>query len=407
MRWLKRDRWRLAIPFAGLLLLLMLMVWVPMAASAYEGASETVTPTPATVQTTPTVDVTATMTALNEEKLRQEIQQLKSQNEPTLFDWLKSNISILLLGLGAFIGFLRWLADRQDARNKDLRAQAEERFKTAVAALGDKNEGVQVNGAILLRSFLHKSDEAIYGRYYTQIFDLAVAYLRLPSISQPSEDPDGLPPPPVDPNAPLPLTPLRQALIVVFKEVFPLARNRMGAVKMFATLKLDATRIRLDGASLVVSDLDHIWMKEATLRNASLLGANLRDASLGSCNLMEANLTRADLTAASLNGADLTRAILTEAVLTKTDFIKADLTGADLSEADLTEADLGGATLNRANLTEADLSGANIGYVLGMQDADLRGVKGLSEKQLKDCKAKGAIIDEDTLASPSQSNTKP
>ena len=67
-----------------------------------------------------------------------------------------------------------------------MRAQAEERFKTAVAAFGDENEGTQVGGAILLRSFLNPNDKEPYGRYYNQILDLAVAYLRLSSLSKPS-----------------------------------------------------------------------------------------------------------------------------------------------------------------------------------------------------------------------------
>lgn len=59
--------------------------------------------------------------------------------------------------------------DRQEVQDKDLRDRAEERFQTAVAAFGDEKIGVQVGGAILLRSFLNPADEEIYGRYYTQI----------------------------------------------------------------------------------------------------------------------------------------------------------------------------------------------------------------------------------------------
>ncbi len=79
MCWFKRDTWKTGIAIAGMLLLLVLMVCVPVpAVGAYE-----VTPglaTPVTVQATPTID--ATVTALNKEKLAQEVQQLKNQNEP-------------------------------------------------------------------------------------------------------------------------------------------------------------------------------------------------------------------------------------------------------------------------------------------------------------------------------------
>ncbi|MFL5586092.1 MAG: hypothetical protein ACJ8DI_00355 [Ktedonobacteraceae bacterium] len=121
----------------------------------------------------------------------------------------------------ALFGILQWaitvrqakdkdLRDQKDerrkeveAQDKDLKAQAEERFKTAVTALGGEKESVQIGGAILLRSFLNKDDKS-YEQYYTQVFDLAVTYLRLPRI----------PLSPEDPKTPLPLTTLSQALIV-------------------------------------------------------------------------------------------------------------------------------------------------------------------------------------------------
>src|SRR6266566_353305 len=237
MRWLKGDTWKAGIALAGLLLLLVLMVWIPMSANAYGGASEVAMAGTATVQATPTVDVTATITALNEEKLRQEIQQLKNQDGDQN-NWLANNSTALIAAVAtvivALFGILQWAItvrqtqdkelrdrdlerrqeiaaqekeakDRQAAQDKELRAQAEERFQAAVTTLGSDNEATQVGGAILLRSFLNPNDKEIYGRYYTQIFDLAVAYLHHSNTSRLSQDPDGLPLPPEDPNAPLPL----------------------------------------------------------------------------------------------------------------------------------------------------------------------------------------------------------
>jgi flagellar biosynthesis/type III secretory pathway M-ring protein FliF/YscJ len=163
MRWLKREVWRVGIALAGLLLLLLLMVWVPVSAAHAQKLVML-----GTVQATPTVDVTATMTALNEEKLRQEIQQLKNQNG-NQNNWLVNNSTALIAAVAtvivALFGILQWaitvrqakdkelrdrederqketaardkeLKDRQAAHDKDLRAQAEERFKAAVTALG-------------------------------------------------------------------------------------------------------------------------------------------------------------------------------------------------------------------------------------------------------------------------------
>lgn len=536
MCWLKRDRWKTGIALAGMLLLI-LMVWVPAsAASAYEGTSGLATPEiTGIVQATPTVD--PTMTALQREQLTQQINQLKLQNDRSIGAWLWNSgtivaalLALLGVALTAGVNFQQWKKSetdtldkdrtarqdaldkdrtaRQDALDKELRDRAEERFKTAVTALEGEREGAQVGGAILLRSFLNKDDEKIYGRYYTQIFDLAAAHLRLSSTSQP----------PKDPNTPLPLTPLRQALISVFKEAFPLARDQLkeqDPKTHFNPQALDAGGVKLDEAYLGGADLKQAWIPEAFLREAILSGADLSEANLNSANLkgasildtclvgaqlIQATLTKAhlygadlskaslfganlfgsSLNATKLNGADLSRAYLAAArfcradpkeFLNRTDLqerygiaadlseaklvnaslifanfgeanlSKADLRGADLRGANFEEADLRGSNLSGAKFTEldlgkflgdpdfegkfnkvsvdrADLSGANMSKadlsgirdledVRSLQGTDLRGVTGLTQEQLESCKARGAIIDEDTKTSPLQSPVSP
>jgi uncharacterized protein YjbI with pentapeptide repeats len=378
MRWLKRDMWKISIPLAGLLLLLLLMVLIPLSASAHEGTPRVALA--GTVQATPTIDLT--VTALSKEQLALQVKQLQNQLQDQN-NWFANNSTALIAAITAiivaFIGFTQWSGNRRDerrkeivAQDKELRAQGEERFKAAVTALGSDNEATQVGGAILLRSFLNKGDEAIYGRYYSQIFDLAAAYLRLSNTSRLPEDPDGLPQPPVDPNAPLPMTPLRQALIVVFKEAFPLARSRLGLVK--ASLEahsLDASGVRLDGAYLARVDLEYVWM-----RDASFIGANLHETKLHGSDLIGAH------------------------------FNKADLVGADLSKANLREANLGGAILTRVNLSEADLYGADLEGTVLIR-TDLRGVNGKTKAWLEACRAKGAIINEDTTTDSSQPDIAP
>jgi uncharacterized protein YjbI with pentapeptide repeats len=452
MCWLKRGIWKAGIAIAGMLL--VLMMWVPVSAvGAYERASGLAGPGKATVQATPTEDTT--VTALNKEKLVQEVQQLKSQTQ-TQNDWFFNNSAALIAALSAiavaFFGLYQWRGNRNDerkkekeAQDKDLKAQAEERFKTAVAALGDEKEGVQVGGAILLRSFLNKDDKKSYERYYTQIFDLAVANLRLPRTPPISEDPDGMPQLSEDLEATLPLTTLRQVLVVVFKEAFPLARDTLqehDPKTQFHFQSLDATSVQLDNAYLSKADLKHAWMPQASLRKANireahlqgadLTGAHLREAHLQGADLTKTNLREADLTGAHLNGAhlikahlqgaDLSIAYLTAADLRGADLRGADLRGADfnqadLSDADLTSADLRGANLSVTNLTKADLRGADLRgadlhwtkleNVLSLANANLRLVKELTKEQLEACKAKDAIIDEDTTISPGQSPVSP
>ncbi len=252
MRWLKRDRWKAGIALAGMLLLLVLMVWVPVsAAGAYEEVSGLAAPVTGTVQATPTVD--ATVAALNKEKLAQEVQQLKNQNAPDLFGWLRTNAAVLLSTLvvviGGLIGLFRWLGDRRDEQEKrredhrtEREKRAEERFQSAVTGLGDEKEGPKIGAAILLRTFLRPG----YEQFYTQTFDLAVANLRLPRTPHPPEDPTGGPD--IFLTTRPPLTTLSQALVVVFKEAFPLARSQNKGDPQ----SLDATGIQLYASKLIM-----------------------------------------------------------------------------------------------------------------------------------------------------------
>ncbi len=389
MRWLKRNLWRTGIAIAGMLLLLMLMVWISVvAAGAHEGASGSTRSV--TALATPTED--ATVTTLSKEKLLQEVnqldeevKQLKEQNQSGFFEWLRTNASILLSTLvvviGALIGLWRWLGDRRDEhekRREDQRSEqekrAEERFQSAVTGLGDEKEGARIGAAILLRTFLRPG----YEQFYTQTFDLAVANLRLPRT----------PHPPQDPNTPLPLTTLSQALIVVFKEAFPLARSQ----NKRSPESLDATDIQLDSAYLRGADLKQVWMPQASMRKVDLSGADLSRVNLSEAELIRAKLNEADLSGAKLSGAklseaELIRAKLNEADLNGTYFNGAKLSGADLSRADLRGADLRGADLSWAKLSgaylsEADLSGANLSGA-DFRGANLHGVVGLTKEQLE------------------------
>jgi len=374
MRWLKRNLWRTGIAIAGMLLLLMLMAWISVvAAGAHEGASGFTRSVTVTALATPTED--ATVTTLNKEKLAQEVEQLKEQNKPNFFEWLRTNASILfstlVVVIGALIGLWRWLGDRRDEHEKrredqrtDQEKRAEERFQSAVTGLGDEKEGARIGAAILLRTFLRPG----YEQFYTQTFDLAVANLRLPRT----------PHPPEDPNTPLPLTTLSQALIVVFREAFPLARNQ----NKRSPESLDATDIQLDSAYLRGADLKQVWMPQASLRKVDLSGADLSRAKLN-----EADLSGAKLSGAKLSEAELIRAKLNEADLNRTYFNGARLSGADLRGADLRGADLSWAKLSGAYLSEADLNGTNLSEAdlseADLRGANLRGVVGLTKGQLE------------------------
>jgi len=331
MRWLKRDLWKAGIVIAGMLLLLVLMMWILISTvDAFEGISGLTAPVMISLQATPTED--ATVTALNKEKLAQEVQQLKNQNEPDPFGWLRINaailISTLVVVIGGLIGLFRWLGDQRSEREK----RAEERFQTIVGGLGSTNLATQVGAAIMLRTFLRPG----YEQFYSQVFDLAVVYLRLRDA---------------DPRTIKPLDPLSQTLIPVIMESFPHARDYLKQSSQF----LDATSIQLDLALMKEADLQHIWMPEAYLRDANIRRINLHKAELRGTDFFDTSLHWANLSEANLFGASFHKARLNEvnlrgAVLTWANFAEADLT-----EADFTQADLNGANFREAKVTSDQL----------------------------------------------------
>lgn len=102
--------------------------------------------------------------------------------------------------------------------------------------------------------------------------------------------------------------------------------------------------------------------------------------------LHSANLKNADLSGAKLNQADLSGA---------------DLTAARLIAADLSEANLSGAKLRNVDFQDADLSRVALEGALCLENTNLRRAKGLIKEQLEACKAKGAVVDENsTISSP-------
>jgi uncharacterized protein YjbI with pentapeptide repeats len=418
MRSLKRDLWKAGIFITWAMLLLVLTIWISVSAvHAQQATSGSDMLGAITVQATPTAD--ATMTALQKEQLTQQV----AGQQRTWGNWLWSNAATILSGflstlvivIGALFGLWRWFTDRRDAQNKELQdrqnereKRAEERFQSAVEGLGDEKEGARIGAAILLRTFLRPS----YEQFYMQVFDLATANLRLGKV---------------DPNIPEPLDTLRQALITVFKESFPLTRDRLKEENsQFRPQSLIARGIQLDNAYLSKADLKQVWMPQATLRNTDLSGADLRDANLTEADLRDANLTEADLRGASLSRADLrgvklykanlsgvsldevklNKAMLAEANLSGATFGGAmlNLYGINLNGADLRMADLSGADLNLTAFDGADLAGAILNNIVpetarSFRNTNLRGVKGLTEEQLAFCKAKGAIINEDAVSS--------
>lgn len=105
--------------------------------------------------------------------------------------------------------------------------------------------------------------------------------------------------------------------------------------------------------------LNHIYLKNATLR-----GINLDDSDLENAFLQGINLNKS-----SLKSVNLSRANLTQASLKKTDFREANLYQTNLQRAFLEAANFKKANLREANLKQASLIRASL------EGADLRGTK--------------------------------
>jgi uncharacterized protein YjbI with pentapeptide repeats len=269
--------------------------------------------------------------------------------------------------------------DRRDAQNKELvdrkaerEKRAEERFQSVVEGLGSERNEAKVGAAIMLRTFLQPD----YEQFYQQSFDLAVAHLRLREVN---------------PNGPI--DSLSQALIRVFTESTELVREEREKFDPPEYIKyLDAARIRLDGAYIARTRLQKVWFREAHLAGANLHGTKLQEA-----DLIKADLSRADLDGADLSKAKLRIAILSGAILSKVNLMEVDLCGADLTDANLEQADLTWANLEKTKPETAK----------SLKGTKMQQVRGLTKEQLKACKAKGAIIDEDPTNSSSQLSISP
>src|SRR5256885_12347449 len=296
------------------------------------------------LQGTPTVD--STVTALQKEQLTQEVTGLETDNTWYWIIWIKLSPSLTVL-IGFVVGFwslFRWLRDRRDEqkrREEDLQLdrmkRSEERFESTVAALGSQEVGMRIGAAITLHTFL----DAGYKQFHRQIFDLAVANLRLRKA---------------DPDTTVSLEPLDQVLVMVFKEAFPKVRDELKdkleeAQAQFEPQSLSAASVRLDNAYLAGADLKEAWLLEAFLRQVDLRNAHLENAHLEEANLDDARLINAHLEGSYLKGAALIKANLE----------RAKFTNAHLEGAQLIGANLGGTDLKWAHLNDANLMGADLG----------------------------------------------
>ena len=303
-------------------------------------------------------------TALEKEKLRAEIAELKSR---TSVPWTSyATLVSAVAGVLAVVAGFRSLS--VEAR-KDRSRREDERFQMVVSGFGSPNDRAWVGAAVVVREFLQPGRE----QFHLQAFDFVVAHLKSTGNNSLA---------------------LNHALITAFKEGFPRVRDELQRTRGLAHPDelgryLDVSRVRLDGAFLWKADLRNVWMPEASLEGTDLSEADLGGARLWKGNLRKIKLRQADLSEGDLGCADLAEAELSEANLRRaglwaTHLVKAKLWGADLTDArlcrdpgsgaNLTEADLRKATLCNADLRDANLQGASLEGA-NLEGANLEGAK--------------------------------
>jgi uncharacterized protein YjbI with pentapeptide repeats len=306
-------------------------------------------------------------TLLENDKLTQEVEKLKREGK-----WLWNNGAtvgtVLVATAAGLIGLFRWLADRREER----RRRAEERFQSVVGGLSNADLAAKIGAAVMLRTFLRKG----YEDFYVQVFNLAVAYLRLQAIPSGAGSESDTP------------SPLTQALAIVFIESFPLARDQV----LDKPELLDATGVWLKDTNLSHANLDGVWVPKAHLASAKLNASQINRA-----NLIGADLTGATLDQVIGEGVDFTKATLVgaslkSAVLSKASFEGAELAGASFEAANLTGADFIQADLTNAILIKAVLVGANPQAAKSLVGAKMSAGQGLTHGQIQTCIKKGAIF---------------
>jgi uncharacterized protein YjbI with pentapeptide repeats len=131
-------------------------------------------------------------------------------------------------------------------------------------------------------------------------------------------------------------------------------------------LETNLTGARLAGAKLVKA----VFVKQCSLADADLSGADLTEANLRETDLRGANLQGAILVQADFSGADMIGAVLADVRADESRWVAANLRNADLRLGSFARADLARADLRGAHLTGMSVYEANLARV--KLDADTR-----------------------------------
>jgi uncharacterized protein YjbI with pentapeptide repeats len=284
------------------------------------------------------------------EKLKQEIEQLKSENSSSL---IIRNLPVyigiltaLIAVIGAIFSSLKYFDERRnetDQKIQENKLHLEARFDTLINNLGSTSPSIQASAAISLLTFLKPE----YKEFHQQVYLILLANLK-------TDLPENI-------NA---------LLVKTFEKAI---RLNIEALQMQKSDKMNTTRSSIE-LDLTRANLYRIDLHGLDLENVDLAFSNLRSANLDGCNLKRTKGYKTNLSGARLSRSNMTEGRFDEANFEDAQFHETILISAKMKNTNLKGAEFQQAKLQDANLDESEIYGAKFEHA-NLNNTYLRKIK--------------------------------
>ena len=253
------------------------------------------------------------------EKLKQEIQQLKSENSSSsIVREMPTYVGIvtaLVALIGAFISYSKYLEERQSETEQKIqenKLHLEAKFDSVINNLGSPSHSIQASAAISLLTFLRPE----YKEFHQQVYLILLANLK-------TDLPENI-------NA---------LLVKTFEKALRLNIDALQSQKSDkvnnnrSSIELDLSRANLYRIDLHGLDLENVDLAFSNLRNANLDGCNLKRAKGFKTNLSGARLSRSNMTEGRFDQANFEDAQFHETNLISTKLKNTNLKRSRISKS--------------------------------------------------------------------------
>lgn len=269
------------------------------------------------------------------EKLKQEIEKLKSENTikpiyrilPTYAGILTALIAIL----GALISYRKYLIEKR----METKVRLEDNFNTIIENIGSESPSIQASAIVSLLTFLNEE----YKEFHLQVYTILLANLKIGHAKN-----------------------VNALMVKAFERALPIYLKDIKSQRSDTTndsgnqLELDLSRTNLYRIDLHGENLENVDLAYSNLQNANLSGCNLKRAKGIGADLSGARLSRANLNEGRFNKANFENAHFHETNLVSATLKNSNLKGAEFQRASLQEAHLEGSEIDRAKFEEANLN---------------------------------------------------